>query len=216
MDLALTSAILARLPGTPEVITACNGEEVVRLAFEAMPNVIVMDWQMPAMSGIEALRKLRADPRTTEIPVVMLTGVLRETEHLRIAIEEGALDFVRKPVDPVELKARVGAALRINMSMLALRDQNVELQRINFELRTALDEIETLSGLLPICCHCREVRSDDGYWSDLESYLVVRVQTQFSHGICPSCMDTHYSDLFSDPDIEQASKVEPGVGSNRN
>ena len=129
---------------------------------------------------------------------------------------EYALDFVRKPVDPVELTARVGAALRINMSMLALRDQNVELQRINLELRTALDEIETLSGLLPLCCHCREVRSDDGYWSDLESYLVVRVQTQFSHGICPSCMDTHYSDLFADPDIEQASKAEPGVGSNRN
>lgn len=209
--LVVTNAILAGLPGSPEVVNAADGKEAVRAATEFLPHVIVMDWQMPVMNGLEAIRVLKADPRTMEIPIIMLTGVLKETDNLRMAIDAGALDFVRKPVDPLELQARVGGALRLSLSMRAMRDKNEELQLLNKELRTALDEIETLTGLLtgllPICCHCREVRSDDGYWSDLESYLRARVHTQFSHGICPPCMEEHYSDVLSE--VPKAFRREP-------
>ena len=207
--LAVTAAILAELPGSPEVITAADGEEAVRRARETLPHVIVMDWQMPVMDGLAAIRVLKADPLTMEIPIIIFTGVLKETQNLRVAIDAGALDFVRKPVNPLELQARVAGALRLSVSIRAMRAKNQELQRLNEDLRSALDEIVTLTGLLPICCHCREVRSDDGYWSDLESYLKARIQTRFSHGICPPCMEEHYSDLLSD--VPKAFRRDPAT-----
>ncbi len=63
------------------------------------------------------------------------------------------------------------------------------------ELQTALNEIKTLRGILPICSHCKQIRDDKGYWSKVETYITKRTEILFSHGICPSCMEKHYSDI---------------------
>ncbi|MCH8912423.1 MAG: hypothetical protein IIA33_02525 [Planctomycetes bacterium] len=55
------------------------------------------------------------------------------------------------------------------------------------ELQTALADVKTLSGLLPICAWCRQVRSDEGYWTQLESFVSEHSDTDFTHGICPTC-----------------------------
>lgn len=56
-------------------------------------------------------------------------------------------------------------------------------------------EIRRLRALLPICSHCKKVRDDDGYWSDVEAYLLQHSDTVFSHGICPECRDKYYPDF---------------------
>ena len=196
--LAFVTEVLSTLRVGPEILTATNGEEALRRARERSPDVIIMDWEMPVMDGLAAIRLLKASSRTTEIPIVMLTAVTEGTDKVRLALDAGAIDFVVKPVEPVELVARVESALRISLSTRALRESNDKLLQANLDLTQALQEVKTLSSLLPICSHCREVRSDDGYWSNLESYLHVRTHTQFSHGICPPCFDKHYPDLVEE------------------
>lgn len=188
----VTCSILERLPEAPETLTAENGADAVAAARSHSPDIVVMDWEMPVMSELDAIRAMAEDEELRQIPVVMLTGIRKESGSAQDALDAGAVDFVRKPVDPVELTARVRSALRIRRAAQLLREQNAALAEINTELRTALDEVETLTGLLPICCHCKVVRDDEGYWGDLESYLRKRVNTQFSHGICPDCLKEHY------------------------
>jgi len=60
------------------------------------------------------------------------------------------------------------------------------------ELRHTLKELNRLSGMLPICSHCKKVRDDDGYWQQVERYISEHSQARFSHGICPSCLEIHY------------------------
>ena len=66
----------------------------------------------------------------------------------------------------------------------------VERNRLIAELRTALDQVKTLRGLLPICCVCKMVRDDDGYWQHVEHYVSCHTDADFSHGLCPDCFGT--------------------------
>jgi DNA-binding response OmpR family regulator len=68
-----------------------------------------------------------------------------------------------------------------------LEQKTVELEILNQNLQHALAEVKTLSGLLPICAHCKKIRDDHGYWNQIESYMAKRVDVEFTHGICPDC-----------------------------
>ncbi|MBI4800747.1 MAG: hypothetical protein HY794_18820 [Desulfarculus sp.] len=72
-----------------------------------------------------------------------------------------------------------------------------ELSQANQELRQALAEVKALSGLLPICSHCKKIRDDQGYWQALEKYIAAHSQASFSHGVCPECLMEHYPE-YSD------------------
>jgi len=103
--------------------TALNGMECLELAQQEHPDLIIMDWQMPRMDGMEALRHLKANPATVEIPVLMVTGIMNSPENLVSAMEEGAVDFLRKPFDRLELRARVRNMLLLAESVKELRDK---------------------------------------------------------------------------------------------
>ena len=90
-----------------EILNAGNGKMAVRVAEEELPDIIIMDWDMPEMNGIMAIKQLQADERTKHIPVIMCTGVMTSAENLQLALETGAIDYIRKPVDTLELKARI-------------------------------------------------------------------------------------------------------------
>jgi GAF domain-containing protein len=68
----------------------------------------------------------------------------------------------------------------------------IELRQVSSELAVALDELKTLRGLLPICAYCKDIRNDAGYWEKLESYLHTQTGADFSHGICPACLEQHF------------------------
>jgi two-component system phosphate regulon response regulator PhoB len=92
-------------------LAAESGERALALLREALPDVVLLDWMLPEMSGVELARRLRADARTREIPIIMLTARAEEQDKL-IGLEVGADDYVTKPFSPRELLARIKAVLR--------------------------------------------------------------------------------------------------------
>ncbi len=106
-----------------DVYYAPNGKVAVEIAKQKKPNIIIMDWQMPVMSGLEALKLLIADPETQKVPVIIATGAMTASKDLEAAFEVGAFDFIRKPFDPIEFAARTYAALR-------QREQQREMEAI--------------------------------------------------------------------------------------
>ena len=94
-----------------DVITTDNGEDGLILVDENDPDLIVLDWMMPQLSGIEVCRRLKSNSKTRQIPVVMLSARAEEVDRVR-GLETGADDYVVKPYSVIELMARVKAHLR--------------------------------------------------------------------------------------------------------
>ena len=93
------------------VLTAENGEDALMMVEEAPPDIIVLDWMMPNVSGIEVCRQLKTRSATRGIPIIMLSARTEEVDRVR-GLETGADDYVIKPYSMVELMARVRAQLR--------------------------------------------------------------------------------------------------------
>ena len=70
----------------------------------------------------------------------------------------------------------------------------------------ALQEIKTLSGLLPICASCKKIRDDKGYWNQIENYIEQHSDAQFSHSLCPECLEEHYPEGGDEGDNDEDSK----------
>jgi len=94
-----------------DVLTTPDGEEALVLAEEERPDVVVLDWMIANLSGIEVCRRLRRAPETAGLPIIMLTARAEESDRVR-GLETGADDYVTKPFSPRELVARVRALLR--------------------------------------------------------------------------------------------------------
>ncbi len=98
---------------TDHIFYAPNGQVAYELAQKEHPDLIIMDWQMPKVNGIEAIRMLQANDDTKDIPIIVATGVMTNSDNLQEALEAGAVDFLRKPFNPIEFRARSSATLRI-------------------------------------------------------------------------------------------------------
>lgn len=94
-----------------DVVMADNGEDALLLVAEEQPDLIVLDWMLPKVSGIEVCRQVKADPATRHIPIIMLSARSEEVDRVR-GLETGADDYVVKPYSVVELLARLRTQLR--------------------------------------------------------------------------------------------------------
>ena len=94
-----------------DVRRTADGEEALLLAEEAVPDIVILDWMIEGISGLEVCRRLRRRPATANVPIIMLTARGEEADRIR-GLETGADDYVTKPFSPSELIARVGAVLR--------------------------------------------------------------------------------------------------------
>jgi two-component system phosphate regulon response regulator PhoB len=94
-----------------QTATAGNGEEALLMAAERTPHLILLDWMLPLMSGLEVCRQLRRNPKSRDIPIIMLTARGEEADRVR-GLNSGADDYIVKPFSPAELIARVRAVLR--------------------------------------------------------------------------------------------------------
>ncbi|HAR65760.1 MAG TPA: adenylate/guanylate cyclase domain-containing response regulator [Lentisphaeria bacterium] len=125
-------------------IAGYNGIEAIALAVQNQPNLILLDVDMPGMDGLTACGKLKRDPRTSHIPIILVTAQA-ETEDIVRGLEEGADDYLSKPYRPMELLARVRSMLRIHDTQAELRRVNLELDDLNSMLEErVLIQVEEL------------------------------------------------------------------------
>jgi sigma-B regulation protein RsbU (phosphoserine phosphatase) len=169
-----------------EVLFAQNGLEAVETVSKEPVDLILMDVVMPEMNGVEACRRIKELPPARDVPIIMVTSV-GDMKTLQSAFEAGAVDYVMKPIEPIELMARIRSALRLKAEMDARKKREEELTTKNRELESALSEIKTLRGFIPICAWCKKIRNMEGYWEQMEHYIEQHSQATFSHSICKEC-----------------------------
>jgi len=174
-----------------EPVETVNGLE----AWEALqqpdaPRLVILDWMMPEMDGLEVLRRVRALPGDRPPYILMLTSKIDKAEIIA-GLDAGANDYLTKPFDVGELRSRIEVGLR----MVEMQD---ELAGKIGELQRSLAEVKTLRGIVPICASCKKIRDDHGYWSQVEVYVRDHTEAEFSHGVCPECMKKLYPEFTGD------------------
>jgi len=170
-----------------DIAMATSGIQAFKIIADVLPDLILLDIMMPEMDGLEVCKRLKDSIETKDIPVIFITAKT-EVEDIIKGFERGAVVYVTKPFNAKELQARVSTHLELKMS----RDANKQLIE---KLQKALTDIKQLSGLLPICSHCKKIRDDKGYWNQIEAYILEHSDAQLSHSICPDCAQEHYPEL---------------------
>jgi len=144
-------------------------------------TLAILDWMMPELDGTEVLRRVRLQRPLANLYLILLTA-LESRKDIVAGLDAGADDYMVKPFDPDELRARIQVGVRV----LTLQERLAD--RVG-ELEAALSKVKRLHGLLPICSYCKRIRGDNQYWQQVEGYIAEHSDAQFSHGICPSCLD---------------------------
>ena len=203
---------------TPEgyrVISASSGEQALAAVAARPPELVLLDIRMPDMDGFEVYRRLKSRVESRDLPVIFLSAItemVRRVEGLKL----GAVDFISKPFQIEELLARVQTQLELRRLRVQLEQQAAGLLRANdqlqlemaertrteqalreknAELAAALAKVKLLGGLLPICAGCKKIRDDQGYWSQVDSYVQEHSEATFTHGLCPECIKRLYPEL---------------------
>ncbi len=157
-----------------EVIPAVDGLDAFEKYCVSGARVVVSDWEMPELSGLELCQIIRERPSVEYTYFIMLTAVHCSSQEYREAMDAGVDDFMTKPVDADTLRIRLRVAERI--------------------LKYA-NQVRQLESLLPICSYCKKIRDEDNQWQQLEMYLHHHTGTEFSHGVCPQCLEIVKADL---------------------
>jgi len=97
-----------------EFYHATNGLDGLKVAKLFLPDIIITDWDMPGISGIETIKRLKQIDETKDTPVVMISGAMTTEENLKTAFEAGAIDYIRKPIEKLELLARTKSMLTLS------------------------------------------------------------------------------------------------------
>ena len=166
---------------------ALNGEIAIKAVNTSSPDLILLDIRMPGMDGYEVCKQLKSDEKTSGIPVIFISA-LNELDDKIKAFSLGGVDYITKPFQAEEVLARVKTHLTLRSLQKSIEDKNAQLQK-------ALDEVKILSGFLPICSSCKNIRDDKGYWNQIENYISKHSEAEFSHSICPECAKKLYPDL---------------------
>jgi len=153
------------------------------------PDMLITDWMMPGLDGLELCRRVRCLDFSGYVYIILLTA-LAEKERIIQGLNAGADDYVTKPFDRTELLARVRAGERVIQLEKSLLQKNKELSE-------ALAQVKQLKGIVPICMHCKKIRNDENYWQQVEEYLAEHTEADFSHSICPECLEKHYPEYVN-------------------
>ncbi|MBN1824815.1 MAG: response regulator transcription factor [Candidatus Eisenbacteria bacterium] len=148
------------------------------------PRLVLLDWVMPGLDGVELIEKIRGEEKLASSYVILLTARDGKEDVVR-GLDAGANDYITKPFHHAELRARVAVGDRV----LGLQEQLAKRLR---DLEGALAHVKTLQGLIPICMHCHKIRDDQESWQKIESYIEDHSAAEFSHSICPECLEKYY------------------------
>lgn len=180
-----------------EVHAALNGYDALGKVKECLPDLILLDVMMPELNGFDVSRLIKSDEMFSAIPIIFLTA-MDTVEAEAEGLEAGGIDYLTKPVELNLLKLRVRNHLESKRRSDLIRTQRDHLARQKEELEAAMARIKRLEGLISICMHCKNIRSEDTAWQRIEQYFAEHTDALFSHCICPSCLKQHYPDLLKE------------------
>ncbi len=146
-----------------ELGVARNGIQALEFLKNKEPDLILLDIMMPQMDGYETCKKIKKNISIKYIPIIFLTAKT-ETKDIVNGFKVGGIDYITKPFIPEELLARVKTHI----------------------------QMKTLKSLLPICSWCKNIRDDEGLWTQIDDYINTHTDATFSHGICEKCADELY------------------------
>lgn len=156
--------------------------DAIAVAGSKAIDVAIIDLSLPDSFGLDSFNSFHE--KFPLIPTIIMTGS-RDQNMAFEAVRKGAQDYL--------FKGELSATVIIRTIRYA-----IERQRLMTELKTALDHIKQLQGMLPICSECKKIRDDKGYWNRIESYISKHSGVEFSHGICPDCAKKLYPELYED------------------
>ena len=157
---------------------ADTAQAAVRGIEETRPDLVLMDISLAGyVDGVLVASALRG----AGVPVIFLTAHYdRKTiERAKAATPVG---YLIKPFAPHQLAVTIEIGLERHRS-------EAERMRLVRELAAERAQVKTLRGLLPICCHCKKIRDDAGYWQSVETYVSAHSDAEFTHGYCPACAE---------------------------
>jgi putative two-component system response regulator len=200
-DTPANLSLLSQLLGKAyRVQLAVSGAKALELAQRRAPDIVVLDVMMPGMDGYEVCRRLKADPRTRDVPVIFLTA-LNSADDETQGFEAGGADFVAKPFTPATLLARVHTQLELKAWRDALRDRNAWLQR---ELDARMQEVDRLHDTtLFVMVALAEFRDEDtgNHIKRTQEYVRVLATWLVKQGLAPPELDG--------PNLEALAKAAP-------
>ena len=171
-----------------EVIVVSNGAAAWEAYLKEQVSVIVSDWMMPELDGLQFCRRVRERADRDYTYFILLTANHARRENLTLAMEAGIDDFLQKPLDREAIWMRLRVAERI----------------LSFTR-----QIRQLGELLPICAFCKKIRDDGTYWKQFEAYIQEHTGSNFSHGVCPECFEQQMAELEAKKKGRQGLSIAP-------
>ena len=148
-------------------------------------DIVLMDLHMPDMDGLEACRRIREEERLQHLPVIVVTG-RTDASNLTAAYTAGATDYIRKPVIPAELVARVSMAMSLKEEFDNRTEREQDLAEQTKQLDRTVQELKTLRGTICLCAKCKRVKNT-GIWQRLEDFLEEKLNAKITSGVCNRC-----------------------------
>jgi CheY-like chemotaxis protein len=149
-------------------------------------DVILLDIKMPHMDGVEACRRIKAIDAFAGIPIIIVTA-RNQKDWLQAAFDAGAMDYIRKPVEQVELLARVKSAFKLKQETDARRSWEQEVTKTITDLDGTLRDIAALQQLIPVCPLCRKSHPAHMSEAALNEYVQAHPETKFQDLVCSAC-----------------------------
>jgi len=159
----------------------------LRLLEEEFFDVLLLDLGLPDSAGFDALTQIRN--QAPPLPIIILTGLSDEALAVK-AISLGAQDYL------VKGNFAADALYRSISHSIERQRLETERERLILELQEALSKVKQLSGLLPICASCKQIRDDKGYWTQVEVYMSEHTEIDFTHTVCPECTKKLYPEYY--------------------
>ena len=148
------------------------------------PALALLDWQMPGLDGPEICERVRARQASSYTYLLLVTARSSKSDVVA-GLSAGADDFISKPVDPEEMRARLRVGERVLKLEKSLAEQISRLQEEKAH-------VQELQGMIPICMHCKRIRSQEQLWERVETYIEQHSSAKFSHALCQDCLEKHY------------------------
>lgn len=197
-DAQLIMDILREEPdNTIEIVHANNLARGLEALARGGIAIVLLDLTLPDSSGYETFVTLAQ--KAPAMPIIVLTGQ-NDMELAIQIVHDGAQDYLIKSLVHYTMLAR---SIRYSIER---KQALIEKDRLIAQLQEALTKVKTLSGLLPICVSCKQIRDDKGYWHQVESYIQQHSSAVFTHGLCPKCAQKFHPDIQAAKDSGDADR----------